>query len=254
MAGVVARQGITPHSVVSDTTGVSMSDELQKNTVRVWDLPTRLFKWALAVLVVFQVTTGLLGDSWLKWHFWSGYAILTLLIFRILWGIVGSTTARFSSFVKGPFAGLSHLRALFGPRAPREVGHNAVGGWMVIALLLALLVQAGSGLFTTDDIATDGPLVAAASERWVKSMTSLHARWFVLIFVLVGLHVLAAVLYLVVKRQNLIVPMITGRKRRDDVVAPDEAVPPMRFAGNVSALICLIVSAAIVYAILRFGS
>jgi len=230
-----------------------MSDKRQKGTVRIWDLPTRLFKWALVVLVVFQVTTGLLAGDWLKWHFWSGYAILTLLIFRILWGIVGSTTSRFFSFVKGPFAGLSHLRELLGPRAPREAGHNAVGGWMVIALILALLVQAGSGLFTTDDIATDGPLVAAASERWVKSMTSLHARWIILIFVLVGLHVLAAVLYLVVKKQNLIVPMITGRKRRDDVVAPEEPLPPLRFAGNVSALVCLIVAAAIVYAVLRFG-
>ncbi|HKU99653.1 MAG TPA: cytochrome b/b6 domain-containing protein [Vineibacter sp.] len=229
-----------------------MSDERQKGTVRVWDLPTRLFKWALVVLVVFQVTTGLLG--WLGWHFWSGYAILTLLIFRILWGIVGSTTSRFSSFVKGPFSGLAHLRELFGRQAPREVGHNAVGGWMVIALILALLVQASSGLFTTDDIATDGPLVAAASESWVKSMTSLHHRWVILIYVLVGLHVLAAVLYLVVKKQNLIVAMITGRKRRDDVVAPDQPLPPLRFAGNLLALICLMVAAAIVYAVLRFAA
>ncbi|TWT15064.1 cytochrome b/b6 domain-containing protein [Reyranella sp. CPCC 100927] len=231
-----------------------MNDAREKDTVRIWDLPTRLFKWALAVLVVFQVTTGLLAGSWLTWHFRSGYAILTLLIFRILWGIVGSTTSRFSSFLKGPYAGLAHVRELLGSRGPRELGHNAVGGWVVIVIILALLVQAGSGLFTTDDIATDGPLVAVASERWVKAMTSLHVRWILVIYILIGLHVLAAVLYLIVKKQNLILAMITGRKRRDDVVAPDQPLPAIRFAGNVSALICLAVAAAVVYAILRFAS
>jgi cytochrome b len=229
-----------------------MSAEKEKGTVRIWDLPTRLFKWALVVLVVFQVVSG--SQGWFKWHFWSGYAILTLLIFRVLWGFVGSTTSRFSHFVRGPLAGLSHVRDVFGPGAPRELGHNAVGGWMVIALILALLVQAGSGMFATDDITVDGPLVAIAGESWVKSMTSLHKRWVVLVCVLVGLHVLAAVLYLVVKKQNLIAAMITGRKRRDDVAAPGAPLPPMRFASNVSALVCFVVAAAVVYGIVRLGS
>jgi cytochrome b len=228
-----------------------MHDDRDKQTVRVWDLPTRLFKWLLVVLVVFQVVTGKVAGDWLKWHFWSGYAILTLLIFRIFWGFVGSTTARFSDFVKGPFAGLAHLREVLGPGAPRESGHNPVGGWMVVALILALLVQAGSGLFTTDDIFTDGPLVAKASEDWVKSMTSLHKRWINLIFIMVALHVLAAVLYLVVKKQNLIAAIITGRKPRDDVVAPGAPLPALRFASNLLAFGCLVVAAAIVWAILR---
>src|SRR5262245_44601396 len=173
-----------------------MRHDQDKDTIRVWDLPTRLFKWTLVALVIFQVVTGKMAGGWLKWHIWSGFAILTLLIFRILWGIVGSTTARFSNFVKGPFAGLHHVRALLAPGPPREVGHNAVGGWMVIALILALLVQAGSGLFTEDDLGLGegGPLVGAAAESWVKSMTSLHHRWVNLIFILVALHVLAAVL------------------------------------------------------------
>ncbi|TXL74015.1 cytochrome B [Vineibacter terrae] len=230
---------------------MSIEQEKDKDTVRIWDLPTRLFKWALVVLVVFQVLSGSLG--WFKWHFWSGYAILTLLIFRVLWGVVGSTTSRFSHFVRGPLAGLSHIRDLLGAGAAREVGHNAVGGWMVIMLILALLVQVGSGLFTTDDIAVDGPLVAIAGESWVKSMTSLHKRWIVLLYVLVGLHVLAAVLYLVVKKQNLIAAMITGRKRRDDVAPLGAPVPKVRFASNVLALVCLVAAAAIVYGVVRLG-
>jgi len=232
-----------------------MSDDRNDGTVRVWDLPTRLFKWTLVGLVIFQVVTGKMAGGWLKWHIWCGYAILTLLIFRILWGLVGSTTARFSDFVKGPFAGLHHLRALLGSGAPREVGHNAVGGWMVVALILALLVQVASGLFTEDDLGMGdgGPLVGAAGDSWVKSMTSLHHRWINLIYILVALHVLAAVLYLIVKKQNLIVPMITGRKKRGDVVAPGAPPPPLRFTGNLPALGCLVVAAAIVYGIVRIG-
>lgn len=230
-----------------------MKDDRDVATVRVWDVPTRLFKWALVVLVVFQVVTGKLAGDWLKWHFWSGYAVLALLIFRILWGFVGSTTSRFSDLVKGPLAGLTHLRALLGAGAPREAGHNAVGGWMVLALILALLVQVGSGLFATDDIATDGPLVAVASERWVKRMSTLHHLWINLLYVMVALHVVAAVLYLVVKKQNLIAAIITGRKKRDDVAEPGAPLPALRFRGNMLALLCLAVAVAIVYGIVRIG-
>ncbi|HJQ55658.1 MAG TPA: cytochrome b/b6 domain-containing protein [Vineibacter sp.] len=228
-----------------------MNDDRDEQPVRIWDLPTRIFKWSLVVLVLFQVVTGKMAGEWLKWHFWMGYAILTLLIFRILWGFVGSTTARFSDFVKGPFAGLAHVRQVLAPGAPRESGHNPVGGWMVVALILALLVQVTSGLFTTDDIATDGPLVGAASEGWVKAMTSLHHRWINLILIMIAVHVLAAVLYLAVKRQNLIAAIITGYKPRKDVAAPGAPLPTLQFASNLSALACLVVAAAIVWAILR---
>jgi cytochrome b len=230
-----------------------MGDGLDNDKLRVWDLPTRLFKWTLVVLVVFQVITGKLAGDWLVWHFRSGYAILALLIFRVLWGFVGSTTARFTDFVKGPVAGLAHLRDVLGKAVPRETGHNAIGGWMVVVLILALMVQVVSGLFTTDDIATDGPLVARAGESWVRTMTSLHHRWIYLLYVLVGLHVLAAVFYLLVKRQNLIGAMITGRKKRKDVVPPGSPAPSLRFANNVLAAACLAVSAAIVYGVVTIG-
>jgi cytochrome b len=231
-----------------------MESQQDKGSVRVWDLPTRLFKWTLVVLVVFQVVTGKMAGDWLVWHFRCGYAILALLIFRILWGFVGSTTSRFSDFVRGPFHGLAHLRALFGGGPPRETGHNAVGGWMVIALILALLVQVASGLFAEDDLGMDGgPLMGIAGEAWVKKMTSLHHGWINMIYILVGVHVLAAILYLFVKKQNLIGAMITGRKKRDDVVMPGATPPTLRFAGNGRALGCLVLAAAITWGIVRIG-
>jgi cytochrome b len=229
-------------------------NEDRDGTVRIWDLPTRLFKWTLVVLVVFQVVTGKLAGDWLVWHFRCGYAILALLIFRLLWGLVGSTTARFSDFVKGPLAGIDHLRALLSQGPPRETGHNAVGGWMVVVLILALLVQVVSGLFAEDHLGMDGgPLMGVASDSWIKSMTSLHHRWINLLYILVGLHVLAAVLYLIVKKQNLIGAMITGRKKRNDVVAPHAPTPALRFAGNLRALACLVIAAAITWGIVRIG-
>src|SRR3954468_11261899 len=103
--------------------------------IRVWDLPVRLFHWALVVLIATSYFSGQAGGDWMKLHFWSGYAILTLLLFRIVWGFVGSTTARFSNFVKGPTAWLVYLRDLLTSRRTYDVGHNPVGGIMVLLLI-----------------------------------------------------------------------------------------------------------------------
>ena len=150
----------------------------------------------------------------MKIHFLSGYTILTLLLFRFGWGIIGSQTARFATFVKGPRAALDHLRELRLPpeHAPPMLGHNPLGGWMVVALLLVLLIQAGSGLFTTDDIMVDGPLVAQASGAVVKMLSTVHRLLFKLIFVLAAIHIAVVAAYLLIRRENLIRPMVTGRK------------------------------------------
>src|SRR5712671_6045913 len=126
-----------------------MADESVKK-VRVWDLPVRLFHWTLVVLLMTSFFSGRAGGDWMKLHFWSGYSILALLLFRIAWGFVGSTTARFGHFVKGPGAGIAYARGLFGTKAEPDIGHNPVGGWMVVALILGLLVQIVTGLFATD--------------------------------------------------------------------------------------------------------
>src|SRR5687768_17603225 len=115
--------------------------------VHAWDAPVRLFHWLLATLVVFSYVTGKVGGDWMAWHLRSGYCILTLLFFRVAWGFAGGTKARFAGFVRGPRAALEHVRAIAGRRLAAHAGHKPLGGWMVVAMLLALLTQATAGLF-----------------------------------------------------------------------------------------------------------
>ncbi len=222
--------------------------------VRVWDLPVRLFHWAIVVLLAVSYFTARAGGEWMKFHFWSGYAIFTLVLFRIAWGFVGSTTARFADFVKGPSAAIAHLRDLLGGR-PREAGHNPVGGVMVVALLLAVLLQVVAGLFSadTDTGMVNGPLALVVADKWVEQATAFHKFWINVLLWMVALHVLAAIVYLVWKRQNLIGAMITGRKPLDDVVEPGKPVPKLVFAPGRLAVSLLLAAAAIVYFIVRAG-
>ena len=131
--------------------------------IRVWDLPVRLFHWTLVILMVVSYFTGRWGGDWMKFHFWSGYAILTLILFRIAWGFVGSTTARFSDFVKGPGAPPSPICASWSAgTVAHDAGHNPMGGAMVVVLLFAVLAQAATGLFSadTDTGLVTGPLAS----------------------------------------------------------------------------------------------
>ncbi len=231
-----------------------MADE-NNQRIRVWDLPVRLFHWTLVVLIAVSYFSGQAGGDWMKLHFWSGYAILTLVIFRIAWGFVGSTTARFSNFVKGPAAFFGHLREMMGKEGPREVGHNPVGGAMVVALLFAVLLQASAGLFSADtDMGTvNGPLAPKVANAFVEKATTFHHLWIDVILIMVALHVLAAIAYLVWKRQNLIGAMLTGHKPRDHVVAPGEKVPTITFGSGRLAISLFVAAAAIVYFIVRLG-
>ena len=223
--------------------------------ILVWDVPVRLFHWALAVLLVVSYFTARAGGDWMKLHFWSGYAILTLLFFRIAWGFLGSTTARFSSFLKGPSAALAHLGHLLGRGRPRDAGHNPLGGAMVVVLILAVLAQAATGLFAadTDMGLVNGPLALKVADKWVERATDFHSFWINVLLVLVVLHVLAVVFYLVWKRQNLIGAMFTGRKPADDVGEPGAAAPKLVFVSNRLARSLLLVSAALVYFVVRAG-
>jgi cytochrome b len=229
-----------------------MADSSDKK-IYVWDLPVRLFHWALVVLMVVSYFSAKAGGDWMNLHFWSGYSILTLLIFRIAWGFVGSTTARFSNFLKGPAASIAHLRELFLPDGPREAGHNPVGGAMVIVLIFAVLAQAATGLFSADtDMGTvNGPLANLIADKAVDNVTAFHKFWVNVLIALAALHVLAAVVYLVWKRQNLIGAMFTGHKPERHVVAPGNAAPVLAFASNRLAISLLLAAAAIVYFIVR---
>ena len=203
-----------------------MAEKIVDKKIRVWDLPVRLFHWTLVILLVVSYFTGRAGGDWMKLHFWSGYAILTLLLFRIAWGFVGSTTARFSDFVKGPVACLAYLRDLLLGRRTYDVGHNPVGGTMVRA---AALRRAGAGRrpACSRPTPTSAPSTAR-SPTWSPTSGSTASRtstsfWVNVLLILVGLHVLAAIVYLVWKRQNLIGAMFTGHKPLDDVVAAGQA-------------------------------
>jgi cytochrome b len=216
-------------------------------TVPVWDLPIRLFHWLLVASVATSWATAELG--WMRVHFLSGYTILTLLLFRLGWGIVGSHPARFASFIKGPRAALDHLRELRLPpdQAPPVLGHNPLGGWMVVTLLLALLIQAGSGLFTSDDIMVDGPLVDHVSSAVVKALSTIHRLLFNLLFALAAIHVGVVAAYLVIRRENLIRPMITGRK----VIPAGMLVEAPRRSGLLTAAAVFGLAAILVVLLLR---
>jgi cytochrome b len=176
--------------------------------LRVWDPWVRLVHWAIVLLLPFSWWTAE-TDRW-EWHFYSGFTILTLVLFRIAWGFVGSDTARFTRFLKNPIEGLRHLGHFRRRAAATEIGHNAAGGWMVLVLLSLLLAQAASGLFADDLIFTRGPLARWAGEAVSDRATSIHLRVFWLIVGAAALHILAIIAYRLLRGQNLVGPMITG--------------------------------------------
>jgi cytochrome b len=177
-------------------------------TIRVWDLPVRLFHWALALSIVLGIIFVKIGGNAIEWHAYCGYVTLTLVMFRIIWGFVGSWHARFLNFVPSPKRLIAYLRG----QTDGGLGHNPLGAFSVLALLLTLLIQALTGLFADDDIFFQGPLAKYASNSTVAFLTSVHHFNQYIIFALIGLHLLAIVYYLLVKKDNLIKPMITGDK------------------------------------------
>jgi cytochrome b len=179
--------------------------------MRVWDLPIRLFHWAIVLLIIFSYVTQRLGRMDL--HMLSGFTILALLLFRFVWGFIGSDTARFSQFLCSPIHGLRHLRQ-FGRRDPDDtVGHNEAGGWMVLVMLLLLATQVGLGLFSNRDGIDQGPLAAYVGSDMSDYLSGWHKRVFNFLLIAIGLHILAILAYAVVKRHDLVRPMFTGKKR-----------------------------------------
>ena len=178
---------------------------------RVWDLPTRLFHWLLAACVVGLVVTSKVGGDAMLWHFRLGYTVLALLLFRLVWGLVGGRWSRFGSFLYGPGTIVRYLRGQGDPL--HRVGHNPLGSLSVLALLVVLAAQAGTGLFADDEIAYAGPLASRVSTELSLQLTRYHkAVGEPLVLALVALHLLAIVFYAFVKRERLVGPMITGDK------------------------------------------
>ena len=189
--------------------------------LRVWDLPTRIFHWALALCVVASITSAQIGGNAMVWHFRLGYVVFTLLAFRLLWGVVGGHWSRFVNFIYAPATILRYLRGGSRTGEHHEVGHNPLGALSVFGVLALLAIQVGSGLFADDEISNNGPFVKFVSSATSLALTRWHSgpgQW--LIIALALLHVGAILYYLFGKKRNLVRPMLTGDK---PVAAPAPA-------------------------------
>jgi cytochrome b len=204
--------------------------------VQVWDLPTRLFHWLVAALVAAAYLSWRL--DWMGWHAWFGEALLALVLWRLLWGFFGSDTARFARFLASPRAAWHHLAQIRRRDADREPGHNPAGGWMVLVLLALLLGETLTGIYVGNDVADEGPLTELTPASIANLITALHRLLWQALLAAVVLHLLAIFIYFAVKRHNLLLPMVTGRKRLPD------SVPPPRMASMARALAALLCAAA----------
>ncbi len=181
--------------------------------VRVWDLPTRLFHWTLAVAMVGSVVSAKIGGNAMFWHFRLGLLVLALVAFRLVWGVVGGRWSRFASFLYSPATVLRYLRGQTGAQEHLDVGHNPLGSLSVWALLGLTLLQLGTGLVADDEIANVGPLNRFVSTDAGLAATSWHKSWGQWILItLVALHVAAILYYRLRRRQDLVRPMIHGDK------------------------------------------
>lgn len=209
--------------------------------MRIWDLPTRIFHWGLALLVLAAYLTQEFGL--MAWHQRTGLSILALLAFRLAWAWVGSTHARFASFVRGPGAVVAYMRGHW-----RGDGHNPLGGWAVLVLLLLPLAMALTGLFANDDVDFRGMLADRVSGTTSENLTRLHGRLFDGLMIMIVLHVATIAAYAWFRRQNLLRPMITGYRQRGD------GEPDTSYSGGgwLAFLLALVVAAgalAVVFAL-----
>ena len=182
-----------------------------KRTLRIWDLPTRLFHWLLVVSIAGAVICVNIGGNLMQWHAYFGYAALSLVLFRVLWGFIGAVHSRFTTFVPSP----QRLIAFLGGKEGSGLGHDPLGSLSVIALLLVVGIQASTGLFTDDDIAFQGPLAKYVPNATVSLLSSIHALNSNILFGLIGLHLMAIAYYQWVKRESIVLPMIQGDKKVD---------------------------------------
>jgi cytochrome b len=203
-----------------------MAGETRERTgILVWDLPVRVTHWLLAVCVPLAWVTHELGTQYFRWHRYVGYTVLVLVAFRLAWGFCGTQHARFAAFVRGPRAVVAYLRG----RTTGSAGHNPAGGWMAIVMLGLLALQASSGLFANDQIFNTGPFYGWVTPQLSDRLSSLHRQSFYWLLAMIGLHVTAILLYRLVGKVNLVVPMVTGRKptppaQIDDAIA-DSRLP-----------------------------
>jgi cytochrome b len=202
--------------------------------ILVWDWPIRVFHWALVLAVAAAIVTAEVGGGWMRWHGIAGLTILGLVVFRILWGFVGSTHARFSDFVPTPASVVAYLKGRW-----QGVGHNPLGALSVLALLGVLTLQFGTGLFTNDDIDFTGPLYPLVTDALAGKLTSWHKRTAYVLFALLAVHVAAIVFHAWIRTENLVKPMVDGHKQV-------EHGRPARQTGWLTLIVAVLVALAAV--------
>ena len=210
--------------------------------LRVWDLPTRLFHSALALCFAALVATGKSGGDWMRWHFLLGQAVLALLLFRIIWGLVGGYWSRFVRFMPNPAAALRYLKA-----PTHQPGHNPMGALSVWAFLLLLLLQSLTGLISDDEIASTGPLSHLVAGTWVERASAWHIGWGLnVLLALVAIHVLAIIFYQFVKRQALVQAMLHGDQEHEGQHPSSIDSWPTRIKALLIALACAVLVGGLV--------
>ena len=218
--------------------------------VRIWDLPTRSFHILLIICVIGLVATGEMGGDAMQLHFWFGYAVLTLVLFRLIWGFVGGHWSRFVNFVPTPNKLLSYVYALRTKQTPLSIGHNPLGALSVIGMLSVLLVQVFSGFMSDDEISNSGPWTTWVPADWIELATEYHSEiGKVLLILLVLLHVGTVVYYKRIKHDDLITPMLTGDKE----LPSDTQASRDTWTSRLFALSILLGCAYVVYRLARLG-
>jgi cytochrome b len=214
--------------------------------VRIWDLPTRIFHWVLALTIVGSVVSAKIGGNAMVWHFRLGFLVLGLLVFRAVWGLIGGRWSRFASFIYSPLTILRYLRGRTRPGELLDVGHNPLGSLSVFALLGFLALQVATGLVADDEIANVGPLNRFVSSASALLATGWHKTWgqWTLI-ALVATHIGAIVFYVVVKKQTLVRPMLDGDKLLNATTPASQDNLRTRLMALVLALLCAGVVAAV---------
>jgi cytochrome b len=215
-----------------------MTNVPQRTSRLVWDLPVRVTHWALVVAVAGCWATHYAGIEWFAWHRRFGYAVLVLVGFRILWGLVGTRHARFANFLRGPRATLAYLRG----RTEAPVGHNPLGALSVLALLALLLLQASTGLFANDEIMNMGPFYGWIAPLLSNRITTLHRASSDWLLLLIGMHVLAVAWYACARNEPLVRAMVTGRK-------PAAVVPEAESIGASRTPLAIAIVAALTLAL-----
>jgi cytochrome b len=189
-----------------------MSSPVRNAGTLVWDLPVRAFHWLLAAAILGAWVTHKMGTGAFAWHRWFGYASLVLVAFRLVWGFAGPRYARFTDFLRGPSAVWSYAYGWLSPRSVSHLGHNPLGGWMVIVLLILVAADGITGLFANDEIFSAGPLYGYVSDATSDQLSAWHRVLADVLWYAIGLHLLAILAYLLLRGENLLAPMITGRK------------------------------------------